>query len=601
MLTFEVSAFEKSRPNIIMIMTDDLSQELFDDLLQNDLIPHIKEHIVDRGVNFKNAFITNPVCCPSRATYLTGQYSKNNGVLDIGTGLMYWLDKKSKAYGGESNTVATWMKKGGYYTGHVGKYLNGYGMNSYDVLKTLLHVPQGYDTWYGLLDPSTYNTFNYMMVERKNPNDKTIAMFYPKTYATSLKEEQQLLYDLFRKSNDVYKVNKPLNFKNRPDEVILENYQTDKLSEKVQSFFDHRESRKPFFLSVMPMAPHIELREEDLEYTKLYGYKSHFREIIYPAPRHMSEIPFLPSPLPRLIQKASFNEDDISDKPKFFKDKDLLNFSDFMAIENQYRHMMASMLAVDEMVEKMVGRLKNEGVYDNTIIFFTSDNGYMYGEHRLSTKIFAYDESAKVPLIIAGASEKKVSSDALILNNDLAPTIADLAGIKPDRNVDGRSFKLLLKDKNSAWKRNQFLIEHYLDFESVSYINDIPLIGSKFVNRFGSRANMQAYVRMLDLDPNDFKAIRRISDDENHLYIESYKKKLIENRFKQKNIDKAFKPEFIEFYNSAIDPFQVNNLAPTKKTERAKWQKNGMGKRYGDLIDQFVQCKGRDCHKLENL
>lgn len=591
----------KGKKNILMIMTDDLSKELFNDLLQHNLIPNIQKHIVDRGVTFNNAFITNPVCCPSRATYLTGQYSKNNGVLDIGTGLMYWLDKKSDSFGGENNTIATWMKKGGYYTGHVGKYLNGYGMNTYEVLKTMLHIPNGYDAWYGLLDPSTYNTFNYMLVERKNSNEKTTAIFYPKTYSTSLKVEQELLFDLFKKSNDVYKVKKPLKYKESPNQVIKENYQTDMLAQKALSFFDNRDNKKPFFLSVMPMAPHIEFREEDLEHTKKLGYKSHFREIIFPAPRHEVQIPFLPSPLVRLVQKASFNEDDVSDKPKFFHDKELLNFSDLMAIENQYRHMMGSMLAVDDMVGEIISRLKNEGIYDETIILFTSDNGYMYGEHRLSTKIFPYDESAKVPLIVAGEKEQGLECDALILNNDLAPTIANLAGVKPDRNVDGRSFKGLLRNVDSNWKRKQFLIEHYIDFESASYINDIPLIGSKFIRRAGERTNMEDYIRMLDLDPNDFKAIRRISDSENHLYIESYKKKLIENRFKQKNINKAFKPEFIEFYNSAVDPFQVDNLVPSKKRKRKEWQKSDIGKRYGDLIDQFVTCRGHECHELEDL
>jgi arylsulfatase A-like enzyme len=170
--TSSFQAFGKERKNIVMLMVDDLSKELYEDMLEQNLLPNIKRYIVDRGLSFNNSFVTNPACCPSRATYLTGQYSMNNGVLDVATGIQYWHNKKSDAYGGEENTLATWMKKGGYYTGHIGKYLNGYGQNTLDTLGTLLHVPSGYDTWYGLLDPSTYNMFNFVLIEKMHHKDR---------------------------------------------------------------------------------------------------------------------------------------------------------------------------------------------------------------------------------------------------------------------------------------------------------------------------------------------------------------------------------------------------------------------------------------------
>lgn len=600
LLLSSVDAMAQNKKNVITVMVDDLSTEVFEDLITNGLVPNIKTHIIDRGLTFNNSFSTNPVCCPSRATYLTGQYSMNNGVLDVATGIQYWLDRKSPAFGGENNTIATWMQKGGYYTGHVGKYLNGYGMNTGKLVGTLRYVPKGYDTWYGLLDPSTYRTYEYVLIEKKNPSDRPIAMYYPKKFSSTMEKDSYPTYWYFKELNEVYQVRRPESYRSRPDEVIAENYQTDVLSAKAIAFFDERDKSRPFFLSLMPMAPHTEFSAINVEYSKKYGYKSHFRETITPAPRHASLVPLLPSPLKRLMAKESFNEANLSGKPKFFRDKELLNKSDISALDEQYRSMMAAMLAVDDLVGDVVKKLKEQNVYDDTVIIFTSDNGYMFGEHRLSSKVFAYEESARVPLIIAGHKEKGTASDALVLNNDLAPTIAEIAGITPERDVDGRSVVKLLEEKNSPWKRKQFLIEHYLDLDALVYLNDIPVVGPWLVNFAASRSVIGGGLSQLDMTPNDFKSIRRLTERENYVYVESYKNKLRLNQFSQANVRAVPTPEFVELYDINQDPTQVNNLAPVKKSERKKWLMQGVGKAHGDLVDKFLRCRGDACRHLED-
>lgn len=597
-VSFQV--FAETKKNVLVVMTDDLSKELFDDMLKNNLVPNINNHIIKRGVYFKNSFVTNPVCCPSRANYLTGQYSKNNGVLDVGTGYLYWMDKRSPAYGGEDNTIATWMHKKGYYTGHVGKYLNGYGMATYKLLGTLKHVPKGYDAWYGLLDPTTYNTFNFVMIEKSNPIDKVDAVYYPKTSATTMEKDSPFTYNLFKDSKETFLVNIPVKYDSKKQDLIVENYQTDIIAQKAIAFMNDREKTKPFFLSIMPMAPHIELNQVDIENSKTMGYKSHFREKITPAPRHREQTTLLPSPLERLQQKDSFNEADISDKPKFVRNKNVLDGSDLFAVEDQYRHMMGSMIAVDDMVGAVVAELKKQNLYDDTLIIFTSDNGYMYGEHRLSSKVFAYDESSRVPLVVAGGKSKGVDSHALIINNDLAPTIADVGAATPERVMDGRSFKALVDDSSAEWSRKQFLIEHYLDFESIVYINDIPIVGRWIINNGARRRNLEAGSRMLDLTPNDYKAIRRISREEDTLYIESYSKKLFNKKFSDVRSEKAPKPQFIEYYNLKKDPHQSSNIVTSSPEASGNWKKSSRGKQYDSLIDDFVSCKGLSCQSLEN-
>jgi arylsulfatase A-like enzyme len=127
------------------------------------------------------------------------------------------------------------------------------------------------------------------------------------------------------------------------------------------------------------------------------------------------------------------------------------------------------MLAVDDLVGSIVSALGSQ--LANTVIIFTSDNGYLYGEHRMPEKLVAYEESIRVPLYIAGpgvAGPRNV--DAMVLNNDLAPTIAELAGVPPQSPVDGRSLVPLFGGARPADWRKRFLVEHWTSGDAV----DVP-------------------------------------------------------------------------------------------------------------------------------
>jgi len=120
------------RTNIIFVLTDDTSQNELNFLLDENLMPNLESYMIDKGTVFSNSFVNNPICCPSRATTLTGQYPHNHKV---------WLNEpmyhngKLVVNGGfksfdDSSTLATWLNQGGYKTGFVGKYLEGYGIPS---------------------------------------------------------------------------------------------------------------------------------------------------------------------------------------------------------------------------------------------------------------------------------------------------------------------------------------------------------------------------------------------------------------------------------------------------------------------------------------
>ena len=153
------SASPASRPNVVVLMTDDQTVESM------RVMPNVRTLLANEGVTFDNSFVSYSLCCPSRATFLTGQYAHNHGVWGNAApnGGYYKLDS--------TNTLPVWLQRAGYQTIHLGKYLNGYGTRS----KT--EIPPGWGEWYGTPDPSTYRYLGYEF----NENGKLVT--YPNTAA----------------------------------------------------------------------------------------------------------------------------------------------------------------------------------------------------------------------------------------------------------------------------------------------------------------------------------------------------------------------------------------------------------------------------------
>jgi len=194
------------------------------------------------------------------------------------------------------------------------------------------------------------------------------------------------------------------------------------------------ESDQPFFFVVTPYAPHGPATA---------------------APRHANLFTDTPYPRP-----GAFNEADVSDKPSIIRDLPKLNAEQIAWIEDHYRARLRALQAVDDMVESIVDALKDTGELDNTYIVYTSDNGWHLGEHRqLYGKTTAYEEDIRVPFVMRGPGVPRGARlTPFVLNNDLAPTFAALAGVTPPSFVDGRSFLPLLEDPDQPW-RQSFAIE----------------------------------------------------------------------------------------------------------------------------------------------
>ena len=141
-----VRANTDGRPNILVVMTDDMATT------DRKFMPNVRRLLVRQGTKFEGAVDSFPLCCPARATFITGQYAHNHGV----GGNFYpygWYGMKHRG-----NTLPTWLQNAGYRTALVGKWLNGYGARDAHG-----EVPRGFDIWRGLLDVSAYDYYNFVM------------------------------------------------------------------------------------------------------------------------------------------------------------------------------------------------------------------------------------------------------------------------------------------------------------------------------------------------------------------------------------------------------------------------------------------------------
>ena len=373
------AASAPKQPNIIVIMTDDQTVESM------RVMKNVRHLLTDRGATFDSSYVSFSLCCPSRATFLTGQYAHNHRVLS-----------NVPPFGGYGrlrgrNTLPVWLEQAGYQTALVGKYLNGYGD------RKPREIPPGWTEWYGAVNHSAYRYYGYVM----NENGKLVK------------------------------------YGNGPMA-----YQTDVYGRKAAQVIRRLAPEKaPFFMWVTFLAPHIG------------GPPTRGRPPLtsLPARRYLGRFESTALPTP-----PSFNEADVSDKPAQVRGRPALTAKKISDITERYQLGLESLLSVDDAVARIMDTLRQSGELDNTLVVFTSDNGFLQGEHRIPIgKIWPYEPSARVPLIMRGPGiPAGLHLRQTVANIDLAPTIADFAGVRPGLTEDGMSLKPLFADPGVFWGRD---------------------------------------------------------------------------------------------------------------------------------------------------
>jgi N-acetylglucosamine-6-sulfatase len=368
-----------------VVVTDDMPLSF----LSTATMPTTLELLGAQGTTFEDSVVTTPLCCPSRASFLTGQYGHNNGVLSNRPGYRDLISKRS--------TLPVWLRRAGYATAHVGRYLNGY--------KQLgpKKVAPGWDEWYTALEPRDYYGYDLQI----------------------------------NGSRAVRHGNKPSDYLTR----VLNRLAVRIIRQQVPTM-------RPLYLQLDHFAPHDEWRHSG-------GYCD---GSAIPGPGALERFAAVTLPRP-----PSFNEEDTSDKPSFISRLPPINDFAIADLEREYRCRLASLLEVDRGVQKIVSALAQKGELENTMIVFTSDNGFFNGEHRVPyEKYLPYEEGIRVPLLIRFPASIGATSvvEAPVANIDLTATIMELAGAVPCtktacRALDGRSMVPLARGEVPEWAENR--------------------------------------------------------------------------------------------------------------------------------------------------
>jgi arylsulfatase A-like enzyme len=385
-------------PNIVVLMTDDQTADSL------RFMPEVGRVLSARGTTFENHFVSYPLCCPARATYLTGQYSHNHHVT-YNDGLTGGYT----AFRGRRRIVPAALQRAGYTTVHIGKYLNGYG---------LLHptdVPFGWDDWQATVDPTTYQYFGVT-----------------------------------------------LNQNGRLNHLAADEYQTE-IETRLASLAIHREARagRPFFLDVAFLAPHAVERETsglDPRDRRAVGRARRHHGIRFPVPQRRDRDRFDDEPLPDTV---AFNEADVSDKPSGIQQRPMFDVPELADIVRNYHRRLETLLSVDRAVGRIVHALTRTHHLRDTYVILVSDNGFFHGEHRVPFgKYLPYEPSIRVPLVIRGPHVREgVATDALTSDVDLPATILELARARPPRPLDGQSLVPLLRGRQLRRPRDAVLLE----------------------------------------------------------------------------------------------------------------------------------------------
>jgi N-acetylglucosamine-6-sulfatase len=428
-------------PNVVVLMTDD---ETVQDM---DVMPRTRALLGAQGVTFAQNYVSYPVCCPSRATFFSGQYAHNHHVMGLypPTGGYISFDRW--------NSLPVWMQHAGYVTAHIGKYMNGYGT------QVKADVPPGWTEWHGAIDGSTYRMWGYRLDDNGHRH----------TYGKPFVEDPRL-------------------------------YQTDVYRRKAVDFIKRRaSSKRPFFLSVAFLAPHHEMK----------SIRDVTGKLVRPAPRYANALRD-----DSLGNTRAFDEGNVTDKPVFLR-RGQLSVSVMDRIAEHHRQRQRTLLSVDDAVVAIVKALRDAGELKDTYILFTSDNGYMQGEHDVpSGKMLPYDPSTQVPLIISGPGipHGRVSKE-LVGNVDLSPTLLQIAHAQAGLTQDGRS---LIPFARHPERRTRRAFLHETGGERYVPLRDQDQDGDPAVRRILSyravRTNRWLYVEYraggrelydLDLDPNE--------------------------------------------------------------------------------------------------
>jgi N-acetylglucosamine-6-sulfatase len=377
-------------PSFVIVLLDDMRKDDF------AAMPRTRALVGRPGATFERAYSTYPLCCPARSSLLNGQYAHNHGVLS-----------NLPPLGGvralrPQHTLAPWLRRSGYATAYLGKYLNGYGVQT-----TQEHVPRGWTWWEGLA-AGGYRRFTL------NVNG-------------SLQQ-----YDGV--------------------------YQSNVLGRRATRFV-RRAGNRPLLMVASFLGPHSGGPIEPDDTTGELGcFNTGLCNNATPAVSPVYANTESGNPMP---VSPAYDEEDVSDKPGHIES--LPNFeSEFPALHQElFEQRREAVRSIDDQVAAIVQALRDTGRLRRTYVVVTSDNGFLMGEHRVPFgKVHPYEPSVRVPLVMRGPGIPARSRvEQLVGLHDLAPTVLRATGAYGAQTVplDGRSLLPMTTSDRVAARRDLVL------------------------------------------------------------------------------------------------------------------------------------------------
>lgn len=416
-------------PNIIFIMTDDHAEQAISaygsDFIQT---PNI-DRIAREGIRFENSFVTNSICAPSRAVLLTGKYSHLNGLRD-----------NRDRFDGSQQTFPKLLQQAGYYTSIVGKWH----------LKT---APTGFDDWNILIGQGEY--YNPRMIKN---GDTTDHVGYTTDLITNFAIESLEKRDTNQPFCLLYHHKAPhRNWMPHPRHFDLYKDQDIPLPETFYDDYSNRAAAaKEQDMRIDDMFLSMDMKLHADYYGEETGTGGQAAFNVGPIWENMYN---------RLTpeQKAAWDAhyDPINEEFK------ASNLSGKELLEWKYQRYMKDYLrcvvAVDENIGRMLKYLEDKGLSENTLVVYTSDQGFYLGEHGWYDKRFMYEESLSMPLVMRypqSIPAGQVNED-IVLNLDFAPTLLDYAGVDIPANMQGRSLKPVVEGNTPDDWRTSMYYQYY--------------------------------------------------------------------------------------------------------------------------------------------
>jgi len=395
------------------------------------------DRIADKGVVFMNSFCANSICGPSRACILTGKHSHKNG-----------FKQNGDQFDGSQVTFPKLLKKAGYETAIIGKW-------------HLKSQPTGFDYWEVLVGQGKYYNPDFITTTatEENPN-------HYEGYCTTIVTD--LTLEWLKNKRDPSKPfmlmcqHKAPHRNWAPDIKYLTKYDDVDIPEPA-TLFDNWENR-----SVTLKANEMSIKE-DFQYE---------HDMVFHEDMPAELISKRPTNLPAHIKKMGNGEYsrmtdeqkkawDAAFQPK--NDKFLKNIPTGKAlIRWKYQRYIKNYLrcidSVDENIGRVLDYLEENDLMKNTIVIYSSDQGFYLGEHGWFDKRWMYEESLKMPLIVSWPGLTKPgtkNTQHLIQNIDYNPTFLDIAGVKVPKDIQGQSFKSILENPNAPWRESIYY--HYYE------------------------------------------------------------------------------------------------------------------------------------------